>query len=541
MKWKKKNCRLLANIILTILILAFVATSNMQPTPFSGDIGISASRLTVTTTTNQESYLLRQKVEVKGNLTLDGSPASNLVVAVQINKPTGLPMVFRTLRIGNPTQTWPINITNLFITDTSNNPINTVKTNTQSQVRVGITLHNWQSTDRAIYATYTLFDANMVPLATKTWSGTINAQQSFTVKYPVDIPSWACSGKALLVGNVYADEPKAGGLALSLEKTTYFCISRIQQGLLQYPTLPPPPPQTTPGNYTTQIGLSPDPTAGNYLVYAFGQVSPIIISYASTIFNVQNSAGYPPTASFVYWPATPYENQTVNFDASSSSPEGFNDTITKYQWTFGDGTKITETDPMVTHAYLNSGTFIITLNVTDNEGLWSTTSKPIKILPEFGPTANFTWTPKTSVINETVTFDASKSTQGWSKKAGRFSPIINYKWNFGDDTGNITVTNPTINHVFTQPNNYTVYLTVTDDVGRKNTVSAIVQVMNKTIKAYDINNDGVIDGGDLIIVARAYGSTPGYPGWNPVADINHDGVVDGSDLILVARHYGEDP
>jgi PKD repeat protein len=541
MKWKNKNCRLFTNIILAILIIAFAATSNLQPASVLEDIGISSS-LTMTTTTNQKSYLLRQKVEVKGNLTLDGSPASNLVVIVQINNPTGLPMVCRTLQIGNPTQTWPINITNLFITDTSNNPINTVKTNAQSQVRVGITLDNWQSTDRAIYATYTLFDANMVPFATKTWSGTINAQQSFTVKYPVDIPSWACSGKALLVGNVYTDEPEAGGLALSLEKTTYFCISRTQQGLLEYPTLPPPPPQTTPGIYSTYITLSPDPQPGQYRTYVLGQASPTTISSASTTFNFQNSAGYPPQASFVYWPATPYINMTVDFDASSSTPEGFNDTITKYEWDFGDGTpKISETDPTISHAYQQTETFIVALNITDNEGLWSTTSKPITIHPEFDPTANFTWTPETPILNETVTFDASNSKPGWSKSAGEFSPIVSYAWNFSDGTGQITETTPTIYHNFTQPGNYTVALTVLDDVGRTNSVSALIQVLNVTLKAYDFDGNGKIDMKDIRRVAKAFGSYPGDPNWDPVVDVNGDGKIDMKDIRPVAKNFGQDP
>lgn len=531
-----------AIIIPVILIIAFTAANITQHTPVSEDIGISSPDpgLTITTTTNQQSYLLRQKVEVQGSVTLDGSPASNLVVTIEVNNPIDAPMVCRTIQIGNPTQSWPIDITDLFFTDTSNNPINTLKINTQ--VRVGITLYNWQSTARAVFATFTVFDANMVPLATKTWSGTIDPQRSVTTKYPVYIPAWACSGKALLVGNVYSKEPKTGGIALSLEKTEYFCISRIQQGLLEYPTLPPPPPQTTPGVYSTYITLSPDPRAGQYQIYVLGQASPIIISSASTTFNFQNSAGYPPQASFVYWPAAPYINMTVNFDASSSTPEGFNDTITKYEWDFGDGTpKISETDPTTNHPYQQAETFIVTLNVTDNEGLWSTTSKPITIHPEFGPTANFTWTPETPIINETITFDASNSKQGWSKTAGEFSPIISYTWNFSDGIEPITVTTPQISHNFTQPENYTVTLTVIDAVNRQDSVSTIIQVLNKTIKDFDFDGNGIIDMKDIRRVAKAFGTQEGDPNWDPVVDVNGDGKIDMKDIRPVAKNFGKDP
>jgi len=246
---------------------------------------------------------------------------------------------------------------------------------------------------------------------------------------------------------------------------------------------------------------------------------------------------------------------TVEFDASSSTPEGFDDTITRYEWDFGDGTpKVIKEgsppDPTVTHNYMEPNQYITTLNVTDNEGLWSTTSKPITIYPEFGPTANFTWTPETPIIDETITFDASNSKEGWSKIRGDFSPIVSYTWNFSDGTGNITVFTPQINHNFAQPENYTVTLTITDDVDRSDSVWTIVEVLNVTLKDYDLNGDNQIDGRDLAIVAWSYGSYgpdflyPGsspHPRWNPVADINDDNQVDGRDITPIAKHYGEDP
>jgi len=402
-----------------------------------------------------------------------------------------------------------------------------------------MTIYNWQSTARDVFAAFTIFDANIVPLATQTWSGTLDPQKSVTPKYPIDIPAWACSGKALLVGNVYTKEPKTDGKALSLEKTTYICISKLQQGQFEYLPLPPPPPQTTPGIYATQIGLPPDPAVGNYQVYVLGQSSPIIISSAFTTFNVLNSAGYPPQASFAFWPAAPYVNMTVNFDASSSTPEGFNDNITKYEWNFGDGTqKSTKTDPTITHAYQQTGTFIVTLNVTDSEGLWSTTSKPITILPEFGPTANFTWTPPIAVVNETVTFDASKCQSGWSKTLGDYSPITNYNWNFFDGTI-INTANLTITHNYTNPANYTVTLTITDSVGRTDATSAIIEVFNVTERAWDVDDNGKVDMIDLWLVAKAFGSLPGGPNWDPRCDVDRNDKVDMIDLWLVAKHFGE--
>ena len=525
-------------ICLLTLITLFLLSNTPQLTQSQQTI-LSPS-LQVTTKTDKESYLLRQKVIIEGNITQDGTPATDLVVIIQAENPAGTRTAYRTLMIGNPTQTWPLNITNLFLMDMGNNPINTAKIGTQ--IQAGITIQNWQMTARQFYATVTVFDANMVPLRASSWSGTLDPQETTSPRFTLYIEKWACSGKALIEGNVYSKEPKDGGMALSLEKTMYFCISKTQQGLLEYPELPPPPPQTTPGTYNTYIRVSPEPIAGEYKLYIRAQTSGAVASSTSTTFNIQNSQGYPPQASFAYWPAAPYENQTVQFDASSSTAEGFNDTITKYEWGFGDTTpKITETDPTTTHNYLNTGTYIVTLNVTDNEVLWSTTSKPITIYPEFGPTANFTWDPTTPIINETITFDASNSTLGWSKTKGDYSPITSYTWNFSDGTGLTTVTTPQISRNFTQPGNYTVTLTITDDVGRTDSVWAIVQVLNVTLKAYDVDGDGRISGIDLTLVAWSFGAYPGHPRWNPSADVDKDNKIGGIDLTLVARNFGKDP
>jgi PKD repeat protein len=525
-----------------ICLVALITLTLLSNTPqlTQSQQTILSPLLQVTAKTDKETYLLRQKVTVEGNITQDGTPASNLVAIIQVENPLGTRVAYRTISIGSPTQTWPINITNLFLLDMSNNPINTAKIGTM--IQAGITIQNLQMTARELVATVTVFDANMVPLQVGFWSGTLDPSQTISPRFSIYIEKWACSGKALIAGNVYSKEPKDGGMALRPEKTAYFCISKTQQGLFEYPELPPPPPQTTPGIYNTDIRVSPEPIAGEYKLYIRAQSSPTTIASTSTTFNIQNSQGYPPQASFAYWPAKPYENQTITFDASSSTPEGFNDTITKYEWDFGDGTsKITKTTPTITHNYMIAKQYIVTLNVTDNEGLWSTTSKPITIYPEFGPTANFTWTPTTPIVNETATFDASNSTKGWSKTKGAYSPIISYTWNFADGTGAITVTTPQISHKFTQPGNYTVALTVLDDVGRTNSVSALIQVLNVTLKAYDFDGNGKIDMKDIRRVAKAFGSYPGHPYWDPVVDTNHDDKIDMKDIRPVAKNFGKDP
>jgi hypothetical protein len=55
----------------------------------------------------------------------------------------------------------------------------------------------------------------------------------------------------------------------------------------------------------------------------------------------------------------------------------------------------------------------------------------------------------------------------------------------------------------------------------------------------DINGDGVVDIYDAILLAAAYGSTPGTPNWNPNADINGDGIVDIYDAVILAGNFGQ--
>ena len=54
--------------------------------------------------------------------------------------------------------------------------------------------------------------------------------------------------------------------------------------------------------------------------------------------------------------------------------------------------------------------------------------------------------------------------------------------------------------------------------------------------------DSTVDGSDIILVARCFGSYPGAPPpltWFANCDITNDNAVDGSDLIIVARHFGQ--
>ncbi|RLI39851.1 hypothetical protein DRO69_13785, partial [Candidatus Bathyarchaeota archaeon] len=55
----------------------------------------------------------------------------------------------------------------------------------------------------------------------------------------------------------------------------------------------------------------------------------------------------------------------------------------------------------------------------------------------------------------------------------------------------------------------------------------------KVTSQCDVNGDFKFDIRDVILVARAYGSYPGHPNWDPRADVNWDYVVDEADLTFI--------
>jgi len=55
----------------------------------------------------------------------------------------------------------------------------------------------------------------------------------------------------------------------------------------------------------------------------------------------------------------------------------------------------------------------------------------------------------------------------------------------------------------------------------------------------DVNNDGVVNIEDIVIVAKAYGSYPGHPRWNETADVDKNGIVNIIDAVRVAKEFGK--
>lgn len=527
-----KNCIVLATLLCLTTLTTSISQVNTTYTP---------SAILHVVETNKQSYYIREVITITGNLEADGTPIDNVLVALQISDPRANAILFRTIPIGNPTETWPIQISTFTLKTLSGTPIS--KALIKSKVTAFVKIRNPTLTSRNITATITICDETLIPIFTGYATQTLEGNTETELSWQLQIPEWAKPGKALVFANVYNELPQNGGFPYCPETLFQFDFVRNQEAEASM-WIPEPTYNSTAGIYKVYLRMSPDSLTrpGTYTIYSTARVSPAVRISATSSFQL-NQYPCPPQAAFTYTPLQIYQNMTVTFDASSSSAEGYNDYITRYQWKINDPYNprtIITTYPTITHIFQYPGIYVVELNVTDNEGLWSTTSKPVTVNPEFGPTANFTWSPQTVIVNTTVTFDASISKPGWSAATQQFSPIISYEWNFGDGAINQT-SSPLITHKYTNPGNYTVTLKITDAVGRTDTITKTVEVLNITLKSCDVTGDGKIDIRDVFTCALAYGSKPGDPNWNPKCDIVKDNKIDIKDMFAIALNYGKDP
>ncbi|MFE9190380.1 PKD domain-containing protein [Micromonospora sp. NPDC007208] len=84
----------------------------------------------------------------------------------------------------------------------------------------------------------------------------------------------------------------------------------------------------------------------------------------------------PPVASFDV--ALNLAAQRVTVDATASTP-GLNP-IKSYEFTFGDGSVVTQSGPVVAHTYANPGTYNLWIKVTATDGQSATSSEPVSVL-----------------------------------------------------------------------------------------------------------------------------------------------------------------
>jgi PKD repeat protein len=181
----------------------------------------------------------------------------------------------------------------------------------------------------------------------------------------------------------------------------------------------------------------------------------------------------PPTANFSCSKYNPAIHDTLQFTDMSIDSDGY---ISSWLWNFCDGTSSTTKNPQ--HKFNTTGTYNITLEVTDDYGAKNSSSITINVSQpnvssNIPPTAFFSYFPFTAKIGDKIQFiDYSKDTDGL---------IFSYYWDFGD--GNTSeLKNPT--KIFNKSGTYSVSLKVTDNNDETTTYTTSI-----TVTASDYNDN----------------------------------------------------
>jgi PKD repeat protein len=278
------------------------------------------------------------------------------------------------------------------------------------------------------------------------------------------------------------------------------------------------------GNETVVVGPFVEHSyseAGAYNVTLNVTSSSGFWAVAWEVVNVTAPPVHAPEAAFTWLPAIPRLGESVGFDASGSAPGSGN--ITSYAWDFGDGATQSDAESTVVHRYESFGDYVVSLNVTNSDGLSDVVNHSITVIAE--PVADFFFSPSQPRVCGVVTFDASISDP-------RGGSIVSFQWIFDD---NLTVQfGAVVTHRFRKMGEHVVSLNVTDSEGLWDVKNVTVTVRPHIA---DLNEDGVVNILDLFVFARAFGSSPRDERWDPRADISGDGVVNILDGVAIGRSF----
>ncbi|MDD5777993.1 MAG: NosD domain-containing protein [Candidatus Thermoplasmatota archaeon] len=181
--------------------------------------------------------------------------------------------------------------------------------------------------------------------------------------------------------------------------------------------------------------------------------------------NINVTVNQPPTVNFS-WEVDVEVDGTVNFQADVTDPDG-NISNALFDWRFGDGQRSPSKNP--SHTYNGSGSYTVTLIVTDENGAVTSYDTTITV-PNLLPIAGFTTDRANITTSSSVTFDG-----GNPYSYDKDGSIVSWEWDFENDSV-WDATGSTVSHLFDIAGNYTVVLRVTDDDGGTATETRNIRV-----------------------------------------------------------------
>jgi PKD repeat protein len=197
---------------------------------------------------------------------------------------------------------------------------------------------------------------------------------------------------------------------------------------------------------------------------------------ANDVHTVVINAYATPVAAFTINNSTVCLGKTISFTDNSNAGSG---NIASWVWDFGDGNGLTNTiSGSSSHSYNSTGTFPVSLTVTNNFGCFKSITKPITIVNS--PTANFTGTPLTSCSAPlNVTFTNSSITNGGAT----------YNWDFGNGNNSVAASPPV--QTYNLLGNYTVSLIVKEQGCSDTLINTNYVVIQNVVPDFSADNTNV--------------------------------------------------
>lgn len=228
-----------------------------------------------------------------------------------------------------------------------------------------------------------------------------------------------------------------------------------------------PPPGPTTGGIGTLVTIVATPYGNNFMNTNM-HAADIRLHPPSVVLPPASA----PRARFAVSPTPVTAGVAAIFDAGSScatqSTCASTSGITNFAWSFGDGSFANGQTTSKTFAA--SGTYNVSLTVTNDRGLSTTESQSVTVSAGQAPTAAFIVTPQSPRrVGSPLYFNADQS----AAVPGR--QIVQYSWNFGDGTPGVT-TGFLTQHTYTTAGTYSVILSVLDDAGQKATSTQTVTI-----------------------------------------------------------------
>lgn len=193
-------------------------------------------------------------------------------------------------------------------------------------------------------------------------------------------------------------------------------------------------------------------------------------------------------------PQTAVVGQAVTIDARESENASY------LSYDFGDGQRLAETnDFRVNHSYAEPGEYTPVITVYGPNGQSDTVECPtITVEPANArPSAEFTWSPSPGIAGESMTFDATAS----SDPDGT---IETYRWDWdGDEQFEQVTDEPVVEHTFDAPGPKNVGLQVEDDATATDIQYRDVFVARPVVARCSVEPRTVEAGQTVVIDARA--------------------------------------